>query len=383
MFGDKKNNNLAKTILGYYINLLEHDTFFSGIESEYISSLDGDYVIYYFDKKIKNLKNKMMKIESSAFGRLIDLDVYIDSSQSIRRTNLRKCVICDSDAFSCIRSKKHTFDELYQKYLNITYPYIKKMFSKTIFDSMDMELKLSPKFGSVTKIDSGSHKDLNYDIMYSCAKMLNPYFISMFKVGFFEENKEDIFSKINKIGRCAEDEMFKVYKTNCYKGLIFCLGILVCAFGRYLSSLDNISIHDAISDTIYSYKINEIATFGFKEYMNGFLGIRGEVKSSYKTIRKIYKKVDIHDQNKLFLTFLSIVKEIDDTVLLKRAGSFNKYLEYKKKISSAYMLNNEELNKLNTECIKENISLGGSCDILVCTIFVKMLEEELKLKELF
>ena len=383
MFGSIKNNNLSKTILGYFINVINNNDLFKKAESLYIKSDDGDYIIYKFPKSIINLKEETIKIEESFFGRLIDLDVYIDKPNSIYREVLRKCIICNNPAFVCIREKKHSYNELVLKYKELTYPYIEKIISSAIYESMIQELNLSPKFGSVCYDSNGSHKDLNYSIMKNCAKTINQGFLDMFKVGYFNNDVKELFPLINKIGIKQEELMMNTYQTNCYKGLIFCLGILICSLGRYLTSMEIISFDDAITDTLVSYKIKEINTFGYKKYQEGFLGIRGEVTKHYPTLKKISKSIDIDNYEPVFKSFLDIVRYSDDTVLLKRAKDYNKYLEYKNKISNAYKLASEDLTKLNNDCINNNISLGGSCDLLVCALTIKRIEKSLNIKELF
>lgn len=388
MFGNNKNNNISKTILGLLLPDILNNNILKNYNYEYINSIDGDFLLYKMDKcRYLNLKEEMIKIESSDIGRLIDIDVYHDNkSSSIRREVPRKCVICDDISFNCIRSHRHTYDELYNKYLEIIYPTLEELIETTIIQSMDMELRLTPKFGCVCYDNSGSHQDLNYDIMYSCAKTLIPFFSMMFKEGFFNKDINSLFNNINKIGRTAEDVMFKTYNTNCYKGLIFCLGILVCGLGRFLSSMDSIFFSTALSDVLTEYKIKKLNTFGYQEYLKGFLGIRGEVMGGYKSIKDVIRYLnnedDLANNNKLLRVFCDIVKNIDDTILLKRCGTMDKYLEYKNKISSAYLLDNDSINKLNEECINKNISLGGTCDLLVCTLFLKHIQLRLHLKEL-
>ena len=70
------------------------------------------------------------------------------------------------------------------------------------------------------------------------------------------------------------------------------------------------------------------------------------------------------------LTF--ILGEIDDSVLLKRAGSFERYEQYKKLITESNYKNAKEITK---ECIENNISIGGSADILICAVLINKLKQ--------
>ena len=62
---------------------------------------------------------------------------------------------------------------------------------------------------------------------------------------------------------------------------------------------------------------------------------------------------------------------IEDTVLLKRSGTYEKYLYFKRLISSADPQNKEKIKILTAECIKNNISIGGSADLLIAGVLVK------------
>ena len=78
-----------------------------------------------------------MKIESSnKLARLVDIDVYLDSSHSLNRSVLRKCYLCNKDAIICSRMKSHSQVELlsYINKLTSSYlrRYIKKIYRRSI-----------------------------------------------------------------------------------------------------------------------------------------------------------------------------------------------------------------------------------------------------------
>lgn len=384
MFGTNKNNNFSNSILGYTFNYLKNDTFFKNLEYIYYDSYDGAYIIYKINNKIDNniLKEKTINIEESLeFGRLIDLDVFVNSLESINRTIKRKCIICNDLSFNCIRSRKHSYFELENKYKEISFSSFANLISDAISFSMIKELELDPKFGCVTIKSSGSHKDLNYDKMIKCKESLLPYFIDMFKVGFFD--KDDYFKKINRIGIDAEEEMYRVINTNAYKGLIFCLGIIVTAVGIYISSFNNISLIDAIhlitKDIDFEIKND---SFGYKAYKElGFGGIRREVSNLFPTIIPTYKEIDLNDDRSIYKYFVYVITNCEDSVLLKRSKSIEFYNYIKDLIKNCDINNKEELDYVNNICVDNNISLGGSCDLLISALFIKYLSDYLNIKE--
>lgn len=381
MFGINKNNNITYSILRYFENILDNNDYFKNKEKEYFDSLDGPYIIYKFNKNIKNIKEETIKIEESCnIGRLIDLDVYINSINSISRGNKRKCIICNDYAYNCIRNKKHNYNELVYAYKDILFNSIKDIILDSITFSAITELKLDPKFGCVTINSNGSHSDLNYSLMVKCIDLLKPFFSDMFRVGFFEE--DDYFSKINKIGRIAEKEMFSKLNSNCYKGLIFCLGIIITSMGIYLSSFNNLSFIDALKCVVKDVLFKENNTNGYKYYKEyGFGGIRKETNSYFKTVLSVYNDIDIDNYDSIYQSFIKIISLCEDTCLLKRAGSIDRYNYFKELICNIDINNKEEIDKVNTICLNNNISLGGSCDLLVCALFIKTVIIRLNLKE--
>jgi holo-ACP synthase len=85
----------------------------------------------YFVVKIdeRSLKAYMLEIESEhPLGRLFDLDVIGSDGVPISREDFghskRKCLLCDEDAHSCGRSRKHPLEALTQKIQSMVDSYI-------------------------------------------------------------------------------------------------------------------------------------------------------------------------------------------------------------------------------------------------------------------
>ena len=70
------------------------------------------------------------------------------------------------------------------------------------------------------------------------------------------------------------------------------------------------------------------------------------------------------------MTLIRIISLSEDTVLLKRAGSLERYEYFKQKVSSIEQYDKNQINQITNECIKENISFGGSSDLLAVLIFI-------------
>lgn len=82
-----------------------------------IDSYEGLTYIYFADRDAERLKDEMVKIEEGhPYGRLADIDVYYEDGRGIGRREIgrspRRCYICHEDAHICVRSRKHSLEEL-------------------------------------------------------------------------------------------------------------------------------------------------------------------------------------------------------------------------------------------------------------------------------
>lgn len=68
------------------------------------------------DIKAEKLKEITVSIEEScSLGRLFDMDVINNNFEKLSRQSFRKCLICNSQAQECGRSRKHSVRELQEK----------------------------------------------------------------------------------------------------------------------------------------------------------------------------------------------------------------------------------------------------------------------------
>lgn len=95
----------------------------TGCSLEYheINAPDTGYEGFFVvNAKEQSLKAMMLQIENEhPLGRLFDLDVIGADGNPISREELgyakRRCLLCDQEAHSCGRSRKHTTEALVQK----------------------------------------------------------------------------------------------------------------------------------------------------------------------------------------------------------------------------------------------------------------------------
>jgi triphosphoribosyl-dephospho-CoA synthetase len=119
----------------------------------------------------------------------------------------------------------------------------------------------------------------------------------------------------------------------------------------------------------------EYDTFGYLAYQKyHFLGARGELMSGLMTIQHTLKvfpiDTDIDDMT-LRKILVNIIMQTDDTVLLKRSKSLENYTNFKKELALLDLNDINAIKSFNQNAIINNLSVGGSADLLVTYLFIK------------
>ena len=81
------------------------------------TTAEGPIVIMSINKDAKEIKEMALNIEDNhILGRCVDLDVFDNEGNGISREDfglgMRKCYICEDKAHNCVRSKKHSKEEV-------------------------------------------------------------------------------------------------------------------------------------------------------------------------------------------------------------------------------------------------------------------------------
>ena len=105
----------------------------------------------------------------------------------------------------------------------------------------------------------------------------------------------------------------------------------------------------------------------------------GAVINALPSVRKALETLNDFSRETLLMTLIGLIRDVEDTVLLKRAESLDRYLYYRKLIGSITNFDEERIKEITRECIENNLSFGGSADLLIVTIFLKKVEGCLKL----
>ena len=342
----------------------------------FYKSDDGPFhLLEIKSNNLEKTKNKLIDFENNwPLGRFIDLDLY-SKDKLISRKIKRKCFFCNNLAINCLRKGNHSVEEVYAYIESKTLDYYHDLLLNCIDESIILELDLDPKFGLVTKKTKGSHKDMDYDLMLKAKDAIIPYFFDIFlEAAKSKDNLETILIKVKKIGIKAEKSMFEVTNhVNAYKGLIFHLGLIISAYSYIISRRLDMTFLDVIkylANTFFRKKdiYNTFGEFAYENYK--ITGAIGEAINGYKHVSQALKKINDFSDESLLNTLIYLISEIEDTTLLKRANTLEYYLEIKDRFKNLE-INRDSIRNLTQYCIKENLSFGGSADLLIVTIFIK------------
>ena len=393
--GEHKNTNYSYVVTKYFEKKI--DDFIKEKNIDLIDkvtdvSLDGNYVLYLFNKKI-HLKDEMVKLEESEeIGRLVDIDVYESISEgipvSLSRGSNRKCLLCDEAAFVCQRKQTHTLEELKERSEKIVHTKLKTMVTTALKKSMMYELNLDPKFGLVTKKTNGAHRDMTYELLEKTQDVIIPYLFEMFEVGYKTRIRK-IYPLIKEIGIKADEAMFKATNgINVYKGVIFSLGIICASLGYKMNSLyikcaSVLNLTKDISKKVLD-EYDKHDTFGSKAYTEYKIGgARLEAYNGFPNVRNCCKYLTDLEDSSLLKALIYLIVNLEDTVMLKRAKTIDKYYDIKLKFSEINLdnkLDSNLLEKLNKQMVDENISFGGCADMLICAVFLRLIQNDFNIK---
>ncbi len=376
-------------------------------------SKEGYIGHFIFDIDHITVKKFLVDLEENhILGRCVDLDVYylkknerfnFEEICGISRSDLgkgpRRCFICDEEARICSRAQSHSLEDI-KNYFEVKFSeymdYIKGRdnlaynISQFALKGIISEVSTMPSFGLVSPSTMGSHKDMDYYTFVDSSFAIAPYIKDMASLGYSYHHPKEIFEVIRFIGMDCEKAMFEATNgVNTHKGMIFLVGILTAAiakamyenasFGRIEEILKDMceNILDDFKDIDKKVKL----THGEKLYVNyGFTGIRGEVKSGlpvlFKEIIPNYLSSNLKGHDLYAHTLLRLMSKVEDSTIVHRQ-SIEKLHEIQKKAEEIIALGGLESSKgteaaLNFEktCIKDNVSPGGSADLLAVIIFL-------------
>lgn len=367
----------------------------------------GSEAIFLVDADPLAVKAITVDIEDELpMGRLFDMDVLRPDGEKVDREELdregRKCLICGGPAKVCARSRAHTVPALQEK----TWEILREAQNKADSDdaarlatqALLYEVATTPKPGLVDRENSGSHRDMNFFTFLSSASALHAYFAGCLRIGRETVEPLKAFSRLRISGKLAEGEMLHATGgVNTHKGAIFSMGILCCALGRLERSRwgDPAAVLAkcaAVTCGLVSHDYADLTpenarTAGQKLYLQyGITGVRGQAEAGFPAALNVgLPKLEaalaagktINEAGCAAL--LAMLADTVDTNMIHRGG----YERAKKAAEEVRMLlerepfpSEESLHELDTAFTRDNLSPGGTADLLALVYMLHFLKEE-------
>lgn len=353
------------------------------IREESATGCEGYYVC---DADPKILKHITCKIEEAdALGRLFDLDVITQEGKQTRPVP-RKCLLCGNHAMVCGRSRAHSVAQLQEKTRQILMDAAVEEISRLAVQSLLCELYTTPKPGLVDLRNSGSHTDMDFGTFLGSAASLWGYFRRCVSIGIATAQlpPEETFPQLQQAGLEAEKAMYRATNgVNTHKGAIFTMGLFCGAAGRLLD-FDPHALAAECAAMTKNLSLDGHTTAGGRLYAShGITGARGQAMAGFPTV--IHTGLPALQAGKhLGLNragcgaLLAILAQLDDTNLIKRSSpeAFRALQQQiRELIQNTPYPTAEALETLDNSFIAQNLSPGGSADLLAASFFLLFLSD--------
>ncbi len=261
------------------------------------------------------------------------------------------------------------------------------------------EVSATPKPGLVDREDTGSHKDMDFFSFLDSSAALAPWFYKMFCTGWEHGDAgfPELFLKLRRDGLEAEKDMLRATgNVNTHKGLIFSMGILCGGLGFLRPDRKNPVPGDRFRDACAKLGRCALDDFAgenvpdtnglrcYREYK--IAGARGEAAKGFPTawetglpalLRWAKRGLPVGDATAAAL--LEIMANIEDTNMIRRGGIGRAATCRKQAQELLEEMNTENfrdiLRELNRQYVEENLSPGGSADVLALSLMLYFLTE--------
>lgn len=365
-----------------------------------VREVTGCEAFYVLDADPLTIKKFTTDIEDATpLGRLFDMDVIRPDGLKVDREELnlegRRCLICGGPAKVCSSRRIHTVAELQEKTTEIL---TEARDAQDIADAARLavrallyEVTTTPKPGLVDRRNSGSHKDMDVFTFMDSAAALYPYFEACAQTGreTAEQPAPETFAALRPLGCEAEGEMLDATGgVNTHKGAVFSVGIVCAALGRLDRSLwaeaarvlaEVSAMTAGLTEKDFAGVTAEnAATVGQKLYIQyGITGVRGQVEAGLPTVLNVGLPVLEEGLAKGYDfdrvgggALLAILANSTDTNIIARSSRERQLAlteELKALLVQTPYPDKDALAALDDRFIAENLSPGGSADLLALT----------------
>ena len=369
----------------------------------------GCEAFYVLDADPLLIKKFTTDIEDATpLGRLFDMDILCPDGRKVEREELhlsgRKCLICGGPAKVCSSRRVHTVAELQEKTTAILTEARDNQdaadAARQAVRALLYEVTTTPKPGLVDRRNSGSHRDMNVFTFMDSAAALYPYFEACARTGraTAEQPAQETFAALRPLGCQAEGEMLDATGgVNTHKGAVFSVGITCAALGRldreYWADparvLTEVSAMTAgLTDRDFANVTAENAsTVGQRLYVQyGITGVRGQVEAGLPAVLKVgLPALEVgramgYDFDRAGGgALLAILANSTDTNIIARSSRERQLVlteELTTLLAKTPYPDKAALAALDDRFIAENLSPGGSADLLALTYLLYFFKTE-------
>lgn len=392
----KRGFNIGLSDLVLQLNRIKAEIIFQDVWD----SSTGNEAFLVIDYNGNKLKSLVCDLEDNTpLGRLYDMDVLLPTKpihkldrQSIGKSE-RLCLICHRPAKECSSRRIHSVSDLQKKTQEILIEELHNRHAVTIAElatrSLLYEVAVTPKPGLVDRANSGSHKDMNFYSFLNSSAALWPYFKECAQLGMEYVNSVDLkplFTRLRKLGMKAEASMLRATENvNTHKGAIFTIGILCAAIGATYPTerMNSNAILKRCSSMTQGLVESDYAnvtpanayTAGQKFYVEySVTGVRGEMEAGLPavrdyglpTLKELLADGKSEDQAGAAV-LLTLMAHTTDTNLISRSNRQTQLecaMEAKNIIDNNSCPDTETINEMDIDFINQNLSPGGSADLL-------------------
>ena len=331
--------------------------------------------------------------EMDPLGRLFDMDVIDVDGTKLERKEIRRCLLCNEPARICSSRRIHKVEAVWNRTIEILTEAVLQHDSDTIASlavkALLFEVLTTPKPGLVDRRNNGSHTDMDLFTFSSSASVLFPYFKKAYSLGWKSADLKDCFARLRELGKDAEHTMFfDTNGINTHKGAIFSLGTVCCAAGFTATNGGDVFQCCALMTNGTTDELrdgSQMETNGkrmFAQY--GLRGIRGELEDGLPSVRNIGlpmleeclgKGLSLEDAGSRVL--VALVSQLSDTNMISRGGreKADKAMKMAAELLSSGSFGPLDVERLDEYFISNNLSPGGSADLLAVCYFLHFLKE--------
>ena len=363
----------------------------------------GHHALYLLDGEARDWKTRMLALENRApLSRLWDIDIIDRDGVAISRRDLglppRRCLLCDADAKTCARERRHDIAALQA---DIARRYRLHQQAQSIADTMRQalitEATLTPKAGLVDAAHNGGHHDMNLALFLRSADAIAPYLGDCAATGMTfagHPASPALLAAIRPIGLAAEAAMRAATGgVNTHKGAIFAFGLTAAALGKRLAEQHAATLADVQADVralcaeiLAELRQGDCDSAGKRGYArHGISGARGEAASGFATVSAhalpLYQQelaADGNERRALLATLVALYAANDDSTTLARVGldGLRAHQHWARTLLAdrATLADEARLSDAIAayarNCAAKRLSAGGSADLLALTAWL-------------